>query len=132
MKANGENYAKKACRTPGAKELLVSQHQHGFRDGMSCLTGLIDFYDQETRIRQEREGWADCIFLDCQKAFDTVPHQRLVRKLEMQTGVKGKVLHWIMEYLSNRRQRVTVRGLVSDWRDQWGSRRVHSLDPYCF
>ncbi len=55
--------------------------------------------------------------MDCQKAFDTVPHKRLVRKLEMQAGVKGKVLRWIEEYLSNRRQRVCVRGEVSDWRD---------------
>jgi hypothetical protein len=96
---------------------FVTHHQHGFRDGKSCLTGLIEFYDQATKIRQEREGWADCIFLDCQKAFDTVPHKRLLKKLEQQAGVKGKVLQWIREYLSNRKQRVTVRGKTSEWRD---------------
>ncbi len=74
-------------------------------------------------MRQEREGWADYIFLDCQKAFDTVPHKRLVHKLEMQAGVTGKVLHWIREYLSKRVQRVTVRGEVSEW---WGS---HQWSP---
>ncbi len=59
---------------------FVTHHPHGFSDGKSCLTGLIKFYDQATKIRQEREGWADCIFLDCQKAFDTRPHKKLLNK----------------------------------------------------
>ncbi|XP_069179558.1 uncharacterized protein [Procambarus clarkii] len=78
---------------------FVTQHQNGFRDGMSCLTGLIEFYNQATGIRQERDGWADSIFLDYQKAFDTMPNQRLVRKQEMKAEVKGKMFYWIREYL---------------------------------
>jgi hypothetical protein len=95
---------------------FVNKHQHGFWTGKSCLTNLLEFYDKITRIRQDRDGWADCIFLDCQKAFDTVPHMRLLFKLERQAGVGGKVLAWIRNYLTGRSQRVTVRGEKSDWR----------------
>ncbi|XP_069165369.1 uncharacterized protein [Procambarus clarkii] len=59
---------------------FVTQHQLGFRDGKSCITGLIEFYDLVTKIRQEGEGLGILHILDCQKAFDTVPHKRLVQK----------------------------------------------------
>ncbi|KAA3669890.1 uncharacterized protein DEA37_0002748, partial [Paragonimus westermani] len=94
---------------------LINSSQHGFRDGKSCVTNLLEFYDMVTAVRQEREGWVDCIFLDCKKAFDTVPHKRLVQKLEDQAGITGKALQWIREYLSGRQQRVMVRGEVSEW-----------------
>nr|XP_045594309.1 uncharacterized protein LOC123755630 [Procambarus clarkii] len=45
-----------------------------------------------TETKQEKEGRADCIFLDCQKAFATVPHERHLLKLEKQAWVSGSVL----------------------------------------
>ncbi|XP_076064369.1 dynein axonemal assembly factor 5 [Oratosquilla oratoria] len=45
------------------------------------LTGLIE-------IIQERDGWADCTFLDLQKAFDKVPHKKLIRKIEIIGGIQ--------------------------------------------
>lgn len=45
------------------------------------------------------------MFLDSQKAFDTVSHKRLIHKLEKQvSGATEKALQWIREYLSNRIQ----------------------------
>ena len=51
----------------------------------------------------------DVIYLDFAKAFDQVPHQRLLRKLE-RYGVSGRMLTWIRGWLLNRWQRVGVRG----------------------
>ena len=96
---------------------FLSDKQHGFREGRSTVTNLLEFYDRVTDILQEREGWADCVFLDFQKAFDTVPHKRLLKKLEVQASVGGRVLKWIEEYLVGRKQKVRVRQAVSGWRN---------------
>lgn len=58
----------------------------------------------------------DVIFLDFAKAFDKVPHRRLILKLESHgiTGLAGK---WIAEWLRARAQRVCIRGVMSEWRD---------------
>ena len=48
----------------------------------------------------------------CRKAFDTVPHVRLLKKLEAY-GVAGKLLNWIRDFLSNRKQRVRVGDCMS-------------------
>ncbi|KAK8748335.1 hypothetical protein OTU49_016085 [Cherax quadricarinatus] len=93
----------------------INANQHGFMEGKSCVTNLLEFYDKITEVRHEREGWADCIFLDCKKAFDTVPHKRLVQKLEHQAHITGRALQWIREYLTGRQHRVMVRNDVSQW-----------------
>ena len=49
----------------------------------------------------------DVIYLDFSKAFDTVPHQRLLLKLE-NYGVRGSILEWIRSFLSHRQQQVEV------------------------
>lgn len=50
----------------------------------------------------------DVVYLDFQKAFDKVPHKHLLSKLQSY-GLKGMVLNWITDFLSNRKQRVVVR-----------------------
>ena len=55
----------------------------------------------------------DAIYLDFSKAFDTVPHKRLIHKLKMY-GIQGNVLNWITDFLSNRSQFVTVNGSSSE------------------
>ena len=51
----------------------------------------------------------DAIYLDFQKAFDTVPHSRLLMKLE-KYGVKNNILNWIGDFLSDRQQYVSING----------------------
>ncbi len=58
----------------------------------------------------------DVIFLDFAKAFDNVPHKRLVAQLQAH-GVGGKVLKWITAWLAERKQRVVLNGASSSWQD---------------
>ena len=62
----------------------------------------------------DQGGAIDAVYLDFAKAFDTVPHQRLLRKLEGY-GVTGKLLDWFRDFLVGRRQRVGVAGSFSGW-----------------
>ena len=57
----------------------------------------------------------DIIYLDFQKAFDKVPHQRLISKLKSH-GMANSIINWIEQWLKDRRQRVVVDGEVSGWK----------------
>ena len=57
----------------------------------------------------------DIIYLDFQKAFDKVPHQRLLLKLKAH-GIGDSITDWIEQWLTDRRQRVVVDGEVSNWK----------------
>ena len=54
------------------------------------------------------------VYLDFSKAFDTVPHSLLLLKLQA-VGIDGKVLSWIRDFLTNRQQRVMIKGTCSGW-----------------
>jgi ribonucleases P/MRP protein subunit RPP40 len=97
------------------KNKLVSESQHGFRRGRSCLSNVLVFLDKVSRWVDEGDC-VDAIYLDFAKAFDKVPHKRLIMKLESH-GVSGSVLRWIEEWLKGRKQRVCVNGSFSGWRD---------------
>ena len=56
----------------------------------------------------------DVIYLDFAKAFDKVPHKRLLEKIAGH-GIRGKVLQWITAWLTNRQQRVCLQGFLSNW-----------------
>ena len=60
---------------------LVTDYQHGFVSGRSCSTNLLAVLDAWTETL-ENEGCVDTVYLDFAKAFDTVPHERLLRKFE--------------------------------------------------
>ena len=57
----------------------------------------------------------DIIYLDFQKAFDKVPHQKLLLKLKAH-GIGDGLIDWIEQWLTDRRQRVVVDGEVSNWK----------------
>jgi len=62
------------------KHDMIWDSQHGFRSGRSCTTNLLAFLDQVTKVI-DSGGSLDAVFLDFAKAFDTVPHGRLIAKL---------------------------------------------------
>ena len=76
---------------------LLSSFQHGFVHGRSCTTQLLAFHDKWTEAIEQGES-IDATYLDFAKAFDTVPHQRLLVKLK-DYGICGKVLQWIAAFL---------------------------------
>ena len=81
---------------------LSKDSQHGFRKGRSCVTNLLLFLDQV--LKSVDEGHCvDIVFLDLAKAFDKVPHLRLLEKLKKH-GINGKLLRVIGDWLRNRRQ----------------------------
>ena len=56
------------------------------------------------------------MYCDFQKPFDSVPHARLQKKIESY-GILGEIGSWIMDFLSNRKQRVCANGSFSSWAD---------------
>lgn len=96
---------------------ILNQRQFGFRQGRSCTTNLLCYYSRIVDIIQERDGWADCAFLDLRKAFDKVPHKKLLRKLEIIGGIQGRLLDWMEDFLKERKMRVTIRGKHSSWKE---------------
>ena len=57
----------------------------------------------------------DVIYLDFQKAFDKVPHQRLILNLKSH-GMGNSIINWIEQWLTDRKQMVVVDGGVSSWK----------------
>ena len=95
------------------QEKLFTKNQHGFTTGKSCLTNLLETLEDWTSAVDQGHS-VDAVFLDFQKAFDTVPFRRLMLKLRAY-GVKGKLASWIESFLSDRKMQVSVRGSVSRW-----------------
>ena len=56
------------------------------------------------------------VYLDFSKAFDKVPHRRLIEKFKAHS-VDGKILQWIEAWLTGRKQRVVLNGVASEWAD---------------
>ena len=79
---------------------IINSAQHRFRPGYSCASQLINIVkhlakDMDLQIQ------IDTIFLDFYKAFDTVPHQRLLTKLRYY-GINNRIYHWISNWLTKR------------------------------
>ena len=75
---------------------------------------MLCFFEEITKWVDEGSP-VDVIYLDFQKAFDKVPHQRLILKLKSH-GIGYSIINWIEQWLKDRRQRVVVDGEVSSWK----------------
>ena len=56
----------------------------------------------------------DIIYLDFRKAFNKVPHERLLKNVAAH-GIRGTLLKRIWSWLKGRKQRVTINGVKSEW-----------------
>ena len=97
------------------KHNLLRNSQHGFMRGKSTLSNLLEYLEELTKLIDQGHS-VDIVYLDFAKAFDKVPHVRLIRKCEG-LGIKGKILCWIREWLSGRKQRVVLNGKFSGWKE---------------
>jgi hypothetical protein len=85
---------------------------HGFRPGYSCETQLITTINEF--LQEHYKGYQlDVAILDFSKAFDTVPHSKLLHKLH-QYGIKGKIHKWLTNFLTARSMRTIVEGEKSN------------------
>ena len=93
-------------------ENFISPQQHGFVGGRSCLSNLLETVDIVLGMIDEGAP-VDILYFDFCKAFDTVPHYRLLTKLE-NYGITGSTLNIVRDFLSNRTIKVVVGGQSSD------------------
>ena len=83
--------------------------QHGFMNGRSTVTQPLETLDYWTASLDAGLD-VDAIYLDFEKAFDSVPHQRLLRKISSY-GLSGIIFKWTKAFLTDRQQKVIVNGL---------------------
>ena len=103
-----ESIVKEAVLKHMVENNLLSPKQFGFLSGRSTVTQLLKYLNQcvDTLVNG---GVVDAIYLDFAKAFDTVPHSRLLGKLRSY-GIDGNILKWIEAFLRDRTQIVRVNG----------------------
>lgn len=94
---------------------VLSDSQHGFRKRRSCETQLL-VTTHELAQHLSQGSQVDMILLDFSKAFDKVPHARLLEKLAYY-GVRNNTLKWIASFLCQRKQRVLLEGILSSEAD---------------
>ncbi len=92
---------------------LLSEKQYGFVPGRSTVLQLLKVLDDWTYM-VDQGIQVDTIFLDFMKAFDRVPHKRLLKKVKGY-GVTGYFLGWLQSFLTGRTQQVVVNGAHSEW-----------------
>ena len=91
---------------------ILDSRQGGFRKGHSTTDTTVNFVnDLYSAINDEKVTIA--VYIDLRKAFDTVNHQILCRKME-NYGIIDQNLTWIRSYLSDRTQSVFVNGTTSN------------------
>ena len=91
---------------------ILSDKQFGFRGGRSTVLQLLNVVDHWSKIL-DNGGTVVAIYCDFQKAFDTVPHNRLNHLLTFY-GLPNPILSWIEDFLTDRLQHVSVNGITSE------------------
>ena len=94
---------------------ILHDSQHGFRKRRSCESQLIVTI-HEIATKMAKNTQVDVILLDFAKAFDKVPHKRLLLKLD-HYGIRGSTYQWIESFLSDRHQCVVTGGTTSTYAD---------------
>ena len=110
-----ESVIKKRWNDYLERKKILTNGQFGFQKGRSCVTNLLCFYSRVIDVVQERVGWVDGIYLDLKKAFDKVPHKRLIWKVREHGGLRGRLLEWISDFLTGREMRTVIRDRKSAW-----------------
>ena len=92
---------------------IIYKFQFGFRKHYSTNHALLSIVEQ-IRSALDKNMFSCAVFIDLEKAFDTVNHQILLSKL-YHYGIRGVANKWFSSYLSNRQQKVSINGESSNW-----------------
>ena len=110
---------------------ILSKNQCGFRKGYSsqhCLVAMIEKWKKGI----DSKGSFGTLLTDLSKAFDCIPRQRMIAKLDAY-GFDLKALTLVLNYLRNRKQRVKINSSYSYWSDLlFGVRQGSILRPLLF
>ena len=90
---------------------LIGDSQHDFRNKRSCLTSLLDLFAQVIDTDNNKE--VDLVNLDFQEAFDKVPHERPMLKVN-EHEIQGDAARWIRNWFDGRGQRVCINQSYSN------------------
>ena len=108
-----EKVVKQSIEEHIAREQILSNKQHGFRQGRSTSSNLLQFTNDLANLANDSKS-ISIIYTDLRKAFDSVPHDLLLIKLR-KYGIVGRTGRWIESFLSDRHQRVCIDSSVSSY-----------------
>ena len=90
---------------------LLNQNQGGFRKHKSTISITAKFVD-DILLGMNDKQYTVAAFIDLKKAFDTINHEILIRKLP-HFGINNNIIRWVGNYLTNRKQKCIVNGKTS-------------------
>jgi hypothetical protein len=91
---------------------LITKHQHGFLLKHSTCSNLVETVNDWT-LALDNHLRTDAIYIDFQKAFDSVSHPKLLSKLASY-NIRGDLFDWIAAFLDNRSQQVKISNALSN------------------
>ena len=94
---------------------IFSNLQFGFRKKHSTTHALLEIIEK-IKEKLDKRTFSCGVFIDLEKAFDTVNHKILIQKLEFY-GIRGVASQWFLSYLTNRQQRVKFNGIKSSFKN---------------
>ena len=113
------------------KNKVMFSYQFGFRNNYSTNHALIGLTEMK-RNALDKGNFACGVFIDLQKAFDTVNHGILLSKLN-HYGIRGVAFDWFISYLSDRTQYTTINNERSEMQNiKYGVPQGYTLGPLLF
>lgn len=97
------------------RTIFFNEYQYGFRAKASTKTAVVELFDKVLNALNQGQI-VTAVFLDIAKAFDTVDHKILLKKMQF-AGIRGIALDVFQSYLSGRKQTVFVNVCYSDMKD---------------